>query len=168
MFVYFFNLWNFTYHNWKHNVIGSYYLSNLPCNATNFQVALQCQNYVKEFSVHLRLQSFPTFGSGHRQRLCSSQIAFPGQSLSKEQVTTPTHLVCGSGSGTEPSGHSHLCEPGMLWQSAPVPHASLRLHSLISENRNNRIYSVGKYFIKKHFSLDLKLYVSSVSMRFRK
>jgi len=124
----------------ENNVIGSYYVSNLLCNTNNFKIAVQFQNYVKEFSVHLRLHSFPTLGSGHRQRLWSSQIAFPGQSLSKEQVTTPTHLVCGSGSGREPSGHSHLYEPGMLRQSAPAPHASLRLHSLISENRNNRIH----------------------------
>jgi len=124
----------------ENNVIGFYCLSNLLYHANNFKIAFQYQNYVKEFSVHLRLHSFPTLGSGHRQRLWSSQIAFPGQSLSKEQVTTSTHLVCGSGSGTEPSGHSHLYEPGMFRQSAPVPHASLRLHSLISENRNNRIH----------------------------
>lgn len=72
--------------------------------------------------INLRLQSFPTLGSGQRHLLCSSHIEFPGHSASFLQVTTAIHLTLGSGSGIVPSGHSHLYDPGMFLQAAPGPH----------------------------------------------
>lgn len=83
--------------------------------------------------LYLRLQSFPTLGSGQRHLCWGSQIAFPGQSEFFLQVTTPTHLVRGSGAGMVPSGHWQAKVPGWLTQTAPIPQASLLLHSLMSK-----------------------------------
>lgn len=79
-------------------------------------------------------QSLPMFGVGHKQRWCSSQMAFPGQSLFDLHVTTVMQRILGSGSGIEPSGHSHVKVPALFTQSAPFPqrfgfeHSSISIH----------------------------------------
>lgn len=75
-------------------------------------------------------------GSGQRHLCCESQMALPGQSEFCLHVTTPTHLVNGSGAGIVPSGHWQEKLPGWLTQTAPIPQTSLVLHSLISKVNN--------------------------------
>lgn len=91
-----------------------------------------------EFGPHTRLshgcrQSFPIFGVGHKQRWCSSQMAFPGQSLFDLHVTTVMQRTLGSGSGIEPSGQTHSNEPARLRHSAPWPQRFGFEHSSMSE-----------------------------------
>lgn len=81
---------------------------------------------------HGCLQSLPMFGVGHKQRWCSSQIAFPGQSLSALQVTTVIQRTLGSGSGIDPSGQIHSKLPALFMQCAPWPHRFGFEHSSIS------------------------------------